>query len=130
MVIVLIHWRIKPTDEAVAQFFDHWTTTATIADKTDLAGEFLSAPLPAERFPFRVDDLTLGPGGLNCRHFLNVALWKSWESFYEQVGKNMNDDRPLEPFEADRRTRIVLEPRHFRLGQWSGPESGTSEEAL
>jgi hypothetical protein len=127
MIIVLIHWRIKPTDEAVAEFFEYWTTRATIDNKSDLAGEFLSAPLPAARLPFRVDDLALGPGVLDCRHFVNVGLWKNWESFYEQVGRNMNDDRPLQPFEADRRTRTVLESRQIRLGLWSGPESGTCE---
>src|SRR5262245_35753050 len=97
MIVVLIHWRIKPTDEAVGQFFDYWTKMATIRDKSGLAGEFLSAPVPANKLPFRVDDLSLGPGVLDCRHFINVGLWKDWESFYQEVGKMMNDDRRSKP---------------------------------
>ena len=43
MAIVLIHCRIKPTDEAQADFFKFWTEAATIPDKSALVGEFLSA---------------------------------------------------------------------------------------
>jgi hypothetical protein len=127
MIIVLIHWRIKPTDEAENAFVQFWTTMATINIKTHLAGEFLSAPLPANQFPFRVDDLFFGHGVLDCRHFINVGLWNDFESFNEQVGKYMRDDKPILPFEADRRTRTVLEPRHWRVGQWTLPGKGSCE---
>ena len=127
MIIVLIHWRIKPTDQAVSGFFEWWKNEAPIKDKINLAGEFLSAPIPARQFPFRVDDLTFGHGLLDCRHFVNVGIWKDWDSFYEQVGKHMNDDKPLLSFEADRRTRTILEPQQWRIGQFGLPESGTCE---
>lgn len=127
MIIVLIHWRIKPTDEAVAAFYDYWKNKAKIKDKSGLTGEFLSAPLPARQFPFRVDDLALGPGLLDCRHFINVGIWKDWEAFFEQVGQYMNDDKPLQDFEADRRTRTILEPQQWRMGQFDLPEMGTCE---
>ena len=127
MIIVLIHWRIKPTDIAEREFFEHWCNKAKIDDKTGLGGEFLSAPIPASQLPFRTDDLTFGHGLLDCRHFINVGMWKDWESFYEQVGKLMSDDKPLLPFEADRRTRTILEPKTQRIGGWQFPTSGTCE---
>lgn len=95
MIAVLIHWRIKATEAAEKEFFDYWTKVAKINDKANLVGEFLSTPLPANNFPFRVDDLSLGHGVLDCKHFLNIGFWKDWESFYEQVGKNMSDDEPM-----------------------------------
>ena len=127
MVIVLIHWRIKPTDDDEAAFFEYWKNVATIDDKSSLAGEFLSAPMLARDVPFRIDDLTLAPGILNCRHFINVGIWETWKAFYDQVGKNMDDDKPTQPFEADRRTRTVLCPRESRVGDWFLPLEGTCE---
>jgi len=127
MIIVLIHWRIKATDEAEQEFLAYWTKKTMINDKTNLAGEFLSAPLPANKFPFRVDDLFLSHGVLDCRHFINVGLWKNWESFNEQVGKYMNDNKSMLPFEADRRTRTVLQPEQWRVGKWVLPVKGSCE---
>ncbi|MBE7367674.1 hypothetical protein [Ramlibacter pallidus] len=131
MIIVLIHWRIKPTDEAESEFFRFWTETAKVEVKEGLAGEFLSAPLrqppDAPRFPFAVDDLSAGHSQGTCRHFVNVGIWKDWQSFYAQVGKFMNDDAPLKPFEAERRTRTVLDPQEFRIGSWALPSTGSCE---
>jgi len=127
MVIVLIHWRIKPTRDAEAAFFDHWAKKVKIDDKSSLAGEFLSAPIPAKDFPYRVDDLSFGPGLLDCWHYLNVGFWKDKESFHDQVGRHMKDDKPIEHFEADRRTRTVLEPKQWRVGSYSLPKAGTCE---
>ena len=106
MIIVLIHWRIKPSDEAVSQFQEWRKNVATIKNKANLLGEFLSTPLPATCFKFAVDDLTQES---NCRHFINVGLWKDWESFEAEVGHNFNDNNSLEEFEAYRRNRTILE---------------------
>lgn len=127
MVIVLIHWRIKPTEEDEAAFFCYWQHKATIHDKSSLAAEFLSAPVSPEEFLFRVEDLTLENDIPDCKHFINVGIWKSLEAFNEQVGKNIDDDAPLQPFEAARRTRIVLSPKLSRIGIWSLPSEGTCE---
>jgi hypothetical protein len=102
VVIVLIHWRIKPNRDSEAAFFDYWATKAKIGDKLNLVGEFLSTPIPARDFPYRVDDLSFGPGVLDCWHYLNVGFWKDKESFHDQVGKHMKDDKDIEHFEVDR----------------------------
>ena len=127
MVVVLIHWRIRPTEKDEAAFFDYWKNKATIKDKSSLAAEYLSAPMSPQEVPFRVDDLTFGHGILDCKHFINVGIWETWDAFYEQVGKNMDDDAPVQPFEADRRTRTVLRPRQSRIGKWTLPSQGTCE---
>lgn len=127
MVVVLIHWRIKPTTEAEQAFFCFWKHWATIDDKSSLAAEYLSAPMLPQEAPFRVDDLTIGHGIPDCKHFINVGIWETLEAFYEQVGKNMNNDAPLKPFEADRRTRTVLCPKQLRIGTWPLPSEGTCE---
>ena len=127
MIVVLIHWRIKPTKEAEDAFFCYWKHEATINDKSSLAAEYLSAPMSPRKVPFRIDDLTDGQGIPNCKHFINIGIWENWEAFYKQVGKYMNDDAPLKPFEADRRTRTVLCPKQSRIGTWSLPSEGTCE---
>lgn len=127
MVVVLIHWRIKPTKEAEDAFFCYWKHMATIDDKSSLAAEYLSVPMSPQKFPFRVDDLTFGHGILDCKHFINVGIWESSEAFCEQVGKHTKDDAPLLPFEADRRTRTVLLPKQSRIGRWSLPSESSCE---
>lgn len=127
MIFVLIHWRIKPTHEAETQFFEFWTEKAKISDKTHLIGEFLSAPLPAQEFPFQVDDLSTGHSQGECRHFVNIGAWHSWEAFYEQVDPYMGDDKPMLPFEAERRTRTVLTLKQWRIGTGILPEVGSCE---
>ena len=127
MVIVIIHWRIKPTAQAESDFFNFWTETAIIEDKSNLAGEFLSQPIPADRFKFIVDDYSQGHSLADCRHFINIGIWKDWHSFSGQVGKFMDDEKPLQDFEAERRTRSVLEPKQFRIGAWELPSAGSCE---
>lgn len=78
----------------------------------------------AAEFPFAVDDLT--PNPRSFRSFVNVGLWRDWHSFYEQVGQYFRDDGPLEPFEAMKRSRTILNPQAHRLGLWELPE-GTCE---
>jgi hypothetical protein len=127
MIIVLIHWCIKPTDTAVSQFLEWWKDEATISNKTGLVGEFLSAPLPANQFRFRVDDLAPRPENEAYRPFVNVGIWRDRESFYQEVGQYFRDDKPPMEFEAKRRRRTILEPKEWRIGAWYLPETGTCD---
>jgi hypothetical protein len=127
MIIVLIHWHIKPTDEAVSQFLEWWKDEATIRNKANLTGEFLSAPLPANQFTFQVDELVPQEDDVAYRPFINVGIWRDWESFYQEVGHNFRDDKPSMEFEAKLRRRTILEPKEWRIGDWCLPETGTCE---
>jgi arylamine N-acetyltransferase len=131
MIIVLIHWRIKP--DKVHEFKSWWTSKdADIENRAGLAGEFLSAPVPLEELlkstpadhkPFRVCDLAPGSCDEPYVAFVNVGLWQSWDEFYRQVGKNFNDESPKKDFEQYRRTRTILQPCNWRIGEWNLPTS-------
>ena len=127
MILVLIHWRIKPTEKAVADFRNWWENVAKIPDTKNLIGEFLSEPLPASNFKFAVNDLSAKDGEPPHTVFINVGMWKDWESFDAQVGHNFRDDKPPMEFEAIRRTRTILEPKAWRRGQWQLPDEGTCQ---
>lgn len=127
MILVLIYWRIKPTDKDIADFKNWWKTEAKISDEGNLIGEFLSEPLPASQFNFAVNDLPAHDGEPPHKAFVNVGMWKDLESFHAQVGHNFRDDKPPMDFEAVRRTRTILEPGDWRRGQWQLPESGTCD---
>ena len=128
MVIVLIHWRIKPTEEAIKRFLDFWQTKATIKNKTGLIGEFLSKPLGVDKVPFKVDDLSPKADDAPYVSFVNVGLWKDMEAFYQQVGQYFNDDNPLLDFEQYRRTRTILNPESWRIGNYNTPEQSSFHE--
>lgn len=123
MVIVLIRWFIKPN--RVADFFEYWQTKAIIEDKSGLIGEFLSEPIPAHAFTYKVDDLT-DPNGEHLE-FNNVGLWESVDAFEEAVAHMFNDDAPLLDFEVAKRKRTILAPRHYRIGEAELPPTGTCD---
>jgi hypothetical protein len=129
MVIVLIHWRIKPTDEAIEEFITFWQTKVPIKDKSGLVGEFLSKPYPAESISFKVDDLSPKEGEKPYISFVNVGMWKDLESFHQQVGQNFNDDQPPRKFEQYRRTRTILTPETWRIGAFALPNKSSFEES-
>ncbi|MDE2229788.1 MAG: hypothetical protein KGL11_12215 [Alphaproteobacteria bacterium] len=115
MIIVLIHWRIKPEQEHIDAFLEFWRTKATVEDRTGLVGEFLSETMTPKDFPYitwHMDPDTLG----DHKSFVNAGIWADEEAFHEQIGKNFNDDKPMLPFEKYRRRRIVLRPNSQRIG--------------
>ncbi len=121
MCIVLIEWQIKPTQRAVVEFMEYWTTKATIEEKTGLVGEFLSAPVPADELSLsvRVDDLGASDEAPGAWRFVNVGLWENFQTFYRQVGHLMSDKE--QEFEAGPRRRVFLEPQQWRRGGWELP---------
>jgi hypothetical protein len=42
VIVALIHWRIKPDETSIADFLRFWREDATVADRGELVGEFLS----------------------------------------------------------------------------------------
>lgn len=116
MFIVLVFWHIKKGSEDA--FFTHWKTIAKIENRTNIAGEFLSFPIPQADLGYEVQNLDK-PGDENVVHFVNVGLWKDEQSFSKEIKPIMGDDKPPLPFEARKRTRIALTPRHWRTGEWN-----------
>ena len=112
MVIVLIHWKIKPDN--VDDFLCHWQKKTTVHDREGLIGEFLSEGCHTSEFPWITWDLS-GCEGL-YRSFINVGLWRNGQDFHDQIGKYFKDKEEPEDFEQEHRVRTILRPKHWRMG--------------
>ena len=115
MIIVLIHWKIKPEKEMVDQFFDYWRTEVPIDDRQGLIGEFLSEALTSEDYEWINWKLTDGEG--KYKSFINVGYWNSVDHFESQVGTHIKTAPELQAFEAEPRERIALTPECWRIGE-------------
>ena len=119
MIIVLIHWKIKPEPEMVEKFLKFWEKTAVVADRRGLVGEFLSEPHSAAEYGW----VTWQLNGCEGKHrsFINVGFWNSAEEFDEQIGKYFESSTGLKEFEAEPRVRTVLAPKCWRIGDAALP---------
>ena len=114
MIVVLIHWKIKPEDEMVAEFLKYWRKAAIIDDRQGLIGEFLTEAHSRSEYSWITWDLTECEG--EYRSFITVGLWNSAEEFHAQIGKHFGTSSGLESFEAKRRVRTVMKPKCWRMG--------------
>ena len=117
MVIALVHWMIKP--ESVSEFLDYWRKEAVVQDRRGLIGEFLSEACHTSEFPWITWDLT-GREGV-YRSFINVGLWHSADDFHEQIGKYFVAPGEPKSFEHKERTRTILRPTCWRIGDSNLP---------
>ena len=116
MYIVLIHWKIRHTQEG--DFLKFWRTRVPINDDNKLIAEFLCAPFKGG-FPYPVVPFDSSRKYIS---YVNVALWKDKASFLKQVGRYIpKRGSKLQPFEVFRRERIPLDPKHWRRGKFPLP---------
>jgi hypothetical protein len=113
MMIVLIHWRIKP--DRVDEFLAFWKQTATVADRSELVTEMLSEVRSPKDFWYATWSLDPESFG-NFKSFVNVGIWNDDQAFKEQIADKFNDDLPLKSFEMYRRRRAILTPKTWRIG--------------
>ncbi len=121
MVIVIIHWKIHPYDEAIRQFLDHWRDTLTVEERSHLVGEYLSQPLSMEeaQFPCAVLNTPVSP---NYQSYFNVGIWADIESFRKEIILPYVTKKPkTEPFEYAFRERMVLSAQSWRVGNHELP---------
>jgi hypothetical protein len=122
MIVVLIHWRIRPDEESKAEFLNHWKTRNMIGDRSKLLAEFLSDSLPMTQFPYitwHLDAESLG----NFKSYVTVGIWEDAEAFHKQIANFFNDEKPLLPFEKYRRRRVIFSPVEWRIGAIPLPAS-------
>lgn len=112
MVIVVIHWKIKP--DMVDEFLDFWKTSAVISDRTGLIGEFLSEGHSTAEFDWITWPMT-GREGI-YRSFVTVGYWNSGDEFQAQVGRYFETSTGPQDFEAEPRLRTALKPKVWRIG--------------
>jgi hypothetical protein len=126
MIIALIHWKIRKGMER--EFLSDWKTKFSINNRDGLSGEFLSEvksnkELPYITWPVACD---YAHNADDCTHYINAAFCKSPERFHAEVAKNFNDERPPLPYEIERRKRVVIVPKEWRVGPEPLPSSDTS----
>lgn len=119
MIIVLIHWKIKPEPEMVEKFLKFWKGAAVVADRRGLIGEFLSEPHATTAYGWVTWRLN-GREGYH-RSFINVGFWNSAEEFHGQIGKYFESSGGPKEFEAEPRVRTVLDPECWRIGDGNLP---------
>ena len=112
MVIVLVHWKIKPA--CAQEFLEFWRQEAVVQDRRGLVGEFLSEACHTSEFPWITWDLTGREG--QYRSFLNVGLWHDTDDFHRQVAMYFNDQTAPKSFEFERRVRTIMRPQCWRMG--------------
>lgn len=125
MLAALIHWRVKPEQEHVDAFLDHWKNNNRVDDRRGLIAEFLSDPLDTKSFPhvtWHLDGESLG----DFKSYVTVGLWSDADEFEKQIAQHFNDGQPLKSFEKYRRRRVVFHPVGWRVGDGDLPE-GDSE---
>ncbi len=123
MIIVIIHWKIHPNDEARRQFFKHWEETLKLDERANVVGEYLSEPLSPEQvqFPCVALNVPLSP---KYQSFFNVGIWKDVESFKKQIIDPYVGATPkTAPFEYEYRERMILSPVSWRAGAYELPIS-------
>ena len=116
MRLVIVEWRIRSDRED--EFLDYWSRREVVPERDGLIGEFLSRvdlSMPTPWITWALDP--------TCTTFINVGLWSSGDAFREQIGYTIDDTRPMQPFEAERRRRIVLAPERWRAGGTHLPQS-------
>jgi hypothetical protein len=106
--IVIVEWRIKKGSEQ--EFLDYWSERSTIPDRSGLIGEFLSRVEDRNEYPWIIWDLDE-----RWTTFVNVGLWRQGADFQEQIGRFIDDTRPLMTFEAERRRRLLVAPQRWRV---------------
>ena len=119
MIIVLIHWKIKPEPKRVEEFLKFWKETAVVSDRRGLIGEFLTEAHSTAEYSWITWQLTGCEG--KYRSFINVGYWNSAEEFHAQIGKYFETSARLEKFEAECRVRTVLTPKCWRMGDGALP---------
>jgi hypothetical protein len=122
MYLVLIHWKIIRSEQAVQDFLRYWSEVLKVPDRSGLVAEFLSAPMRPEETGLFYHSIALQDTPAYYS-FINVGLWEDVTSFKEQI------DRPYRmrgtgtlPFEHEKRQGLLLQPIQWRLGDACLPQ--------
>lgn len=128
MIIVVIHWRIRPGDVHRNAFLREWAETLTINERDHLVGEYLSRPMTSEEAGFECGLLGL-PRTDQFESFFNIALWDDFESFRREViDPHAGSPKEPRPFEYGYRQRLALKPQLWRAGLSKPPmEDGLAD---
>ncbi len=113
--IVVVHWKIRLGREA--EFLNYWGTRSVIGNRSGLVSEYLSSVADRDSIPWIIWQ-GLSP---NYTSYFNVGIWRDLDAFQGQIGRFIDNDKPPLPFEAERRERIFLTPKAWRIGRSALP---------
>jgi len=116
MVIVLVYWKIKKGRED--EFKEKWKRGLPVNDRSGLLGEFLRKITKDGKYEWITWDLQ---GDEKYTPFINVGLWADAETFQEQIGQYFEQKSDKEEFEFEIRSRALLTPDCWRMGDWKLP---------
>ena len=113
--VVIVHWKIKLGEEA--KFLEYWSTRSVVGDRSGLVSEYLSSVEEQDRAPWIIWQ------ALDTAYtsYFNVGIWRDLDAFQDQIGRYIDNNRPLLPFEAKRRERVLLAPEAWRVGRSTPP---------
>ncbi|MCO6185008.1 hypothetical protein [Rhizobium sp. L1K21] len=115
MQIIFVDWLINLGQED--EFKNYWKTAVPVEDRSKMVGEFLSEPTAHEKYPW----ITWKLENTEAKRFINVGLWADAEAFHEQIGRYFKPDSEKLDFEFKIRTRALLTPACWRMGDWPLP---------
>ena len=123
MIIVIVHWKIHPHDEARAAFLKFWKDSLEIPERANLVGEYLSEPLSAEKAGFACSVMN-APSSPKYQSFFNVGIWNTKEDFESKVITPFVGSNPrTQLFEYEFRERMILNPLSVRAGNYPVPKN-------
>ena len=121
MVILLIHWKIRP-DPTSVQAFRKWWKDHGLPNPGNFSGEYLSEPLTRDVAGFPCTTFNMSTDA-RFRSFFNIAIWKDQSAFRRDViDRVVEGHKEMEDFEFDHRERMVLEPLMSRPGKLPLPD--------
>ena len=115
MVIVLIHWLIRADDRFEQDFRDHWASQNVIHNREGFIAEFLSEPVAKKAYEWITWDFETEHNP-PTKAFVTVGIWTDGKRFEQEIADYFNDSKPMLPFEAARRRRVMLTPAAYRIG--------------
>ena len=111
MQVVFVHWKILKGREE--EFKHYWRIALPVDDRSGLVAEFLSEPSGHQKYEWVTWDLR---GTEEFTVFINIGIWANAETFHEQIGRYFNPAKGKLEFEYELRTRALLTPKCWRMG--------------
>ncbi len=110
LFMVVVFWKIKPDRDD--EFLSYWSEHEAIADRSGLVYETLSRQMDED-----IGFVEMLAPTTDYTSFINVGVWKDVEAFRSQIGIRIDDRREPLPFEYERRGRLFLNPKRWRVGR-------------
>jgi hypothetical protein len=116
VIIVVIHWKIRPDEASIRQFREKWRDMRP-PHLSNFVGEYLSDPLSEDEVGFPCTTFNAS-ASVKYRSFFNIGIWKDIDAFKTDViASFVVGAADLQPFEFDHRERMVLAPFNWRAGE-------------